>query len=365
MGLSAALNLAALTLFGCLWPPAPPAVPPHTQMLLLTLLPPPTKRPHRTLTRPVPPPKLIRRATPLPPAPRQPPRVAPVAAHAGGARPRPRPSPHYVALPRPSPDLPQNTQTVPRADGSANARLPGDANTAAPSAKSTGTGNSDGQGSGQGKGAGSGTVAGPFGIQGSGGGGDGPRHVVYLLDISGSMTMTEGKFGGESRLQRAREELDAQLKSLGPGETFSLIAFADSALPFRPQLVPADAPDVQDAEGFLSGLKAEGDTDLEDALDAAFKMRGVNVIYVITDGVPRTPDHDYTTPTDFEALADRVDDANRQGARIFTIGLLGPNPDGTDQSAQASALLERIASDSGGTFKPISLDAAPQDSGTP
>jgi Mg-chelatase subunit ChlD len=214
-------------------------------------------------------------------------------------------------------------------------------------------------------GPGTGSAPGPFGIGGTGGGGAGPRHVVYLLDISGSMAMTEGVFGGQSRLQRAREELDRQLGSLGPGETFSMIAFADGTLLFRPQLVSATAANVQDAERFLDGLTPDGDTDLEDALDAALAMPGVNVVYVITDGVPRTPDHDYTKPKDFDALASRIDNANRQNARVFAIGLLGPNPDGTDESAQASALLEQIASDSGGTFKPISLDDAPQDSGKP
>ena len=388
MGLSVLLNLGALALVGRLWRPLPSAMPPAPpSVMLLTLLPPTPKV--RLPAKPKPPPRPKpkppaprRMATPLPPAPHQRPRAAPVAAAGGGApKPRPKAPPkpaakfHPLARVTPDPDLPLPDKTVeaalPDDMDSANGMTPADPSpakmpdTGKTDSTTPGTQNAAGPGSGQagtgagtasGPGAGTGAGAGLFGTHGSGGGGTTPRHIVYVLDISGSMDMTEEKFHGRKRIEQARVELAKQFKTLADGETFSLIAFSDEIHLFRRDLVAATPDTLQSAQNFLDALEPDGDTDLERALKTALAMPDVNVVVVITDGVPRTRTLVYSTPEDFEKLASRIDAADSAHVPIYAYGLLGPNPDGTDDSPEASVFLSEIAADSGGKFVEVKLD---------
>lgn len=409
MAVSALLNLAALALVGHFWRPLPPVAPPRApKLLLLTLLPPMQMVPLSPPPNPVlppppkptrPPPKMLT-ATPLPPTRRPNPRIAEAASGGGGGTPRPKPRPmpasrlHLLAPTTPQTGVPQATTTTegeeasdepvssdgttpavtpappdaPSAPGKSSSLTPGPtvADAKVPATTDShgageGSGDGDGKGAdaGTGNGVGAGAGAGPFGVSGNGGGGKGPRHVVYVLDISGSMDMRVNRWNGERRIDKARDELQTQLESLSPAESFSIVAFSDDVRPFRESLVPAAPKTIRDAEKFLSRLRPDGDTDLEGALVEALAMPGVNVIFVITDGVPNTEDDDYSTPAEFVALADRLRLANTARVPIYTIGLLGRNPNDTDQSAEATSLLKLIAADSGGTFQAVALDDAP------
>ncbi|HEX5324587.1 MAG TPA: VWA domain-containing protein [Capsulimonadaceae bacterium] len=187
---------------------------------------------------------------------------------------------------------------------------------------------------------------GPFGI-GPGGGGEGPRHIVYVLDLSPSM---------QTRIDRARQELRDALFTLEPEESFDIIAFGGENKLFADHLLPAGPKEVRSAINFLGSLDFIPGTDLQDALYSALSMQGVNVIVVITDGVPTMGE------TDFEKIARHVRKHNTRHARIYTIGLVGKNPDGTDQSFQAGQLLQQLAKDSGGDSRLVPLgEATPDD----
>ena len=388
MGLSALLNLAVLALVGHFWPSLPTVTSTGpSQMILLTLVPPvtvvETPKPKPPPPKAIPPPPRPQpqvMATPLPPAPHQTPQIAPADAPTGGGgapRPKPQPKPadrfHLLDPISPQADIAQAAKTTETDQpddmdsgsgtmpavtdpGPAKMKTPGktDGATGTQDTGTKGSGQS-GTGSGFGTGVGAGAGAGLFGTHGSGGGGSAPRHIVYVLDISGSMDMTEKKFGGKKRIEQAREELTAQFKTLGDGETFSLIAFSDEIRRFQPQLVKADTDTIRDAEKFLDGLTPDGDTDLEGALKAALAMPGVNVVVVITDGVPHTQEFQYSTPDDFFKLATRIAAADPAHVPIYAYGLLGPNPDGTDDSQEASVFLTQIAADSGGKFVEVKL----------
>ena len=186
-------------------------------------------------------------------------------------------------------------------------------------------------------------AGGPFGI------GDGlaasgvTRHIVYVLDTSGSM---------KSRLDRAEEELTQALRGLRPGETFNIVAFSSGSLLFEPDMAEAAPGNIQRASAFLSDLNAAGDTDLEDAVVRALMLRDVNEVVILTDGVPTVGE------TDPEKLAGTLRRFNLRHARISTIGLVGRNPDGTDNSFAAAQLLQQIARDSGGTSKLVTVGIA-------
>ncbi len=193
--------------------------------------------------------------------------------------------------------------------------------------------------SGAGKAAGQ-PPAGPFGIGVGLPWSDAPRHVVYVLDISGSM---------KTRIRRADWELETALRELHTDDTFNIIAFSDNSRLFGPNMVEVSPQSVQRAGDFLADLPLGGQTNLEDAIARALMLRDVNEVVVLTDGVPTVGD------TDFATLAQTIRRVNVNHARISTIGLVGVSSDGTDQSFEASGLLEQIAHDSGGASKLVPL----------
>ncbi|MGI8765952.1 MAG: hypothetical protein ACR2KM_05505, partial [Gemmatimonadaceae bacterium] len=119
---------------------------------------------------------------------------------------------------------------------------------------------------------------------------------------------------------------------------------------FGKQLLPATPANVAQANRFLDKLKLGDGTNVEGALVRALSMRGVNVVVLITDGVPNYGEQD------FDKLAVRVRALNTQKARIFTVGLVGKNPDGSDDSFLATRLLENIAAQNGGEFKLVKTE---------
>ena len=213
-----------------------------------------------------------------------------------------------------------------------------------------GAGSGEGLGTGQGIGKGKSADAGePFGV-GKGLAGDGgPRHVVYVLDISGSM---------ESRIDRAREELRHALDGLQPGETFNVVVFSDDARAFTAGMASATPEWKNWADGFLDTLHPDGGTNLEAAMRLALSRPGVNEVVLLTDGVPTKPEGGLYSSEEFPGIAQDIDGFNTHRARISTIGLVGISPDGKNQSFEAARLLKQIARDSGGACKLVNLGTA-------
>ena len=229
------------------------------------------------------------------------------------------------------------------------------------------SGKSKGSSAGNGSGAGdkSGASGGPFGVGGRAGGvaGEGPRRIVYILDISYSM---------EPRFERAKRELRDALSGLQEGESFNIIAVYGNVLPFEPRLVDVTPRNIAKGRAFIDSLRLSRYTNLERAFERAFAAPGVNVVVLITDGVPTyglgAPDFSESDnpaiKTDISAnfgeLARRVRQLNRADARIYTVGLTGKNPNRADDSFEAAGLLQRIATESGGTFVTVRIDATAQ-----
>jgi len=378
------INALALLLAGWLWRPQPvPALVMYSRIKLVTLARRPLPHPPRISPPVLPPPP-----TPLKPVivksrPVKPPRPkkmrrpgarvrstqpAAPAAPAGGtaagapapalAAPAAVPAPHIVAQKRPAVRVVHNSVSPPVLTPSpspASVPVPAPPVPAAISAPITGRGAGGGSegrgpgsesGTGKGSGAGSGTsrdAGEPFGI-GKGMAGDGaPRHVVYILDISGSMS---------SRIDRAEQELRRALNGLRPDETFNIVVFSDEARSFDSGMAPATPDLVRRATDFLDSLRVDGGTNLESALMRALTLPDVNEVVLLTDGVPTVGE------TDFGTLARRVRRLNRNHARISAVGMVGKNPDGTDNSFEAAQLLQQIARDSGGTSKVVTLGVA-------
>lgn len=395
---SVLVHALVLAVLGQTWtplPPLPPAAPPPP-MIEVTLLPPPIiikkpvappkPPPVRPKPTPIAPPKIqppkpikikpqpVRprprlQATPKPPSPpRHPaPPKRPAAAPAGASAPsmaagitkRPEtpqkpaaaPQPQLIAKADPHSDLAQPAPdkgvgsdiappALPSGEGAGGGQTPG-----------TGAGNGHGVGQGRGEtGAGPGSGGNgkePFGLGGGGhGSGEGPRHIVYILDVSGSMI---------SRINRAERELREALAGMGPDESFDIIAFSDGTQPFDTKLVPATPANVSQANEFLNSLRVLHGTNFEMALRQAFALSGVNVVFIITDGMPSVGE------TDTKKLLRLTRHLNQGRARIYTVGLVGKDPAGEGDPFEAADFLRQMSRDSGGESKIVTLgDRTPQ-----
>lgn len=185
----------------------------------------------------------------------------------------------------------------------------------------------------------------PFGV-GDGGGGQGPRRIVYLIDVSLSM---------QPRLARAKDELRDALKTLQPDESFNIVSFYGKAWPLSKKMLAANTQNLVRGQAFINALRLNKGTNLENGMVNALADPNVNVVVAITDGVPTYGE------TDFSRLAARIRSLNRGRARIFTIGLVGKDPDGTDQSFEAAQLLQQVAKENNGDYRQVAIgEAAPE-----
>ncbi|MCI0652299.1 MAG: hypothetical protein L0Z55_10495 [Planctomycetes bacterium] len=184
------------------------------------------------------------------------------------------------------------------------------------------------------------------------------KKVLFLLDISGSMLIKDplpeeggdGRTPGEDdgpttgvvdrkkgkkkqpepnqddipearmRLRRVQAELVRVLEELPADIDFNIITFNHKIGCFREGgLIPANNANKAQAIQFVKGFNPEGETHTDEALDAAFKLSAVTVIYLLSDGAPRRGDK----LLDTKPIYDFILRENRfRRIRINTIGFM-------------------------------------------
>lgn len=107
-----------------------------------------------------------------------------------------------------------------------------------------------------------------------------PREGIFIIDTSGSMH-------GQS-IQQAKQALRLAVGRLKPEDSFNLIAFESRPTALFPAPRPADAQAIGLARDFIDGLKADGGTEIQKALDLALDGRSdtgrLRQIVLLTDG---------------------------------------------------------------------------------
>jgi len=161
------------------------------------------------------------------------------------------------------------------------------------------------------------------------------RHIVYVIDRSGSMLRT---------FDHVRREMVVSISRLDPIEQdFHVILFAAGppieAEPKR--LVPATNEHKQSVARFLKTVRAEGQTNPVPALERAFQVlrradaRPGKLIYLLTDGVF----------ADNERVLETIARGNRDKEVLIHTFLYGDRP------PEAERVMRRIAEDNGGRFR--------------
>lgn len=166
-------------------------------------------------------------------------------------------------------------------------------------------------------------------------GSDKPRETVFVIDNSGSM---EGP-----SMSQAKDSLIYGLSQLKPGDLFNVIRFDDTMDQLFPASVAADKENIDRAKAFVSGLSANGGTEMIPPLKAALVDANPNdtshirQVVFVTDGAIGNEQEMFATLT-----------SNRGRSRVFMVGI---------GSAPNSYLMNRAAELGRGTFTQIG-DAA-------
>ena len=138
-----------------------------------------------------------------------------------------------------------------------------------------------------------------------------PKNVVFVLDHSGSM---EGV-----KMSQARDALKFLVDRLRPQDRFNVIGYSVGVEVFAAGLQSPGPEVLASVHSFLDGVRAEGGTNIEEALKTAlaqFRDRErVGQIVFLTDGLPTVGERDD------RKLCKMVREANAHGARVVAFGV--------------------------------------------
>lgn len=203
------------------------------------------------------------------------------------------------------------------------------------------------------------------------------KNIIFVLDTSGSMLSTDplppGAEGGagrgrtgvagdpsaaeeeerrlreRERMHRAKKELSRVVRSLPSDVNFNIVNFDSTVRSWKPSMVPATDANKKGAVEYVEGMKAEGITVTDEALEAAFADLEVDTIYLLTDGAPTHvgtggPGMPPDSADLIREIHERVQDLNfLRGVRVFTLGFIGAEEE----------FLKKLAADNAGVYVPI------------
>ncbi|MDP8206057.1 MAG: VWA domain-containing protein [Candidatus Electryonea clarkiae] len=140
------------------------------------------------------------------------------------------------------------------------------------------------------------------------------KYFTFVLDVSGSMS--------GNKIIEAKEAASYCVEHLNPDDYMNIIAFSNGVNSWRDEPVLANQGNVNLALDFIDDLSAGGSTNLNSAMMTALNQEmgeaSANQILLVSDGHPNG-----SLPT----ILENIENANDQGASIFTVGVGGSNLD--------------------------------------
>uniref|UniRef100_A0A8C9TBE5 Inter-alpha-trypsin inhibitor heavy chain H3 n=1 Tax=Scleropages formosus TaxID=113540 RepID=A0A8C9TBE5_SCLFO len=145
-----------------------------------------------------------------------------------------------------------------------------------------------------------------------------PKNVVFVIDVSYSM---EG-----AKIKQTREALQTILDDIHSNDYFNLVLFDHYVEFWKPSLTQATVENVAEAQKFVSGLRARGATDINQAVLKATELlyqdkknktlpdNSVSMIILLTDGDPTSG------ITDQKQIQENVHNAIQGNVTLFCLG---------------------------------------------
>lgn len=139
-----------------------------------------------------------------------------------------------------------------------------------------------------------------------------PKNIVLVLDTSGSMS--------GDKIAQAKQALRYIIERLRPEDRFNIVQFNTDVSSYKEELISASPAHKKDALAYVDALRADGSTNIEEALRTAFrqaKNTDTNPDYVIflTDGEPTVG------MTDTPGLLKVAQESNANRANLFNFGV--------------------------------------------
>lgn len=156
------------------------------------------------------------------------------------------------------------------------------------------------------------------------------KDIVFVLDTSGSMA-------DAGKMDKARSALLFGIKTLNDGDRYNVINFAGEEHLMSRELIAADAAGKKRGEDFVSKLKPNGGTNINDSLIASLKQFDNSdrpkMLVFMTDGLATVGE------ANTERIVANLAKAKNVDVRIFPFGF------GYDVN---TALLDKIGTENGG-----------------
>jgi Ca-activated chloride channel family protein len=156
------------------------------------------------------------------------------------------------------------------------------------------------------------------------------KDIIFVLDTSGSMNE-------EGKMEKARGALLFGIRSLHDADRFNVISFAGEEHLMEGGLISANATGRARGVEFVQKLRADGGTNINEALLAALRQfdgdARPKMIVFLTDGLPTVGE------TNVQHIIENARNQRREGVRLFTFGV------GYDVN---TVLLDKLATENGG-----------------
>lgn len=174
--------------------------------------------------------------------------------------------------------------------------------------------------------------------------------VMFVVDVSGSM---DAKFRASgvtfTRLEFVCSELQKVLtQQLSPNQKFNIMVFSTGVSLWQSGFVSGTPDNISSAVSYVKKLRANGGTNIYDALKKSFTYSDLNGIYFLTDGVPTSG-----AKTNSAAILADVKkwNSNRNIPIHTTAFLMGSFS--SDNKPQSRHLMKELATASRGIYRAI------------
>ena len=178
---------------------------------------------------------------------------------------------------------------------------------------------------------------------------NGPKNVIYCLDVSASM-----QAAGLNKLALAITSIKDSVMMLGSQDTLNLVTFSTHAKAMHKKMLPANAANIERTVKYLDRFtpqRIQGNvgTNILAALEASL-MFDSSVIVLVTDGLP-TAVEGYSIETSAQKILDIVRERNVNNAAIYVVAL-----EIDLKRSRGAELLLSLAEEHNGEIKALGTD---------